>query len=124
MGLSRARQLQLLQHQVASAALSGVKAHEIERSLIAPSTCAEDDKAALWLYAFSFLPRFEQRRIALDRLRAAVAQDARSRSGPSLPVAAAPTDDEAAKRSLERGWETSVRRKAVPSEGPRTPTTS
>ena len=70
-GLSRARRLQLLQHEIASAALSGVGVEEIERSVIAPSSCSEEDKTALRLYGFSFLPRFEQRRVALDRLRAA-----------------------------------------------------
>jgi hypothetical protein len=68
MGLSRAGRLQLLQHQIASAALSGVAAEAIDRDVIVASNCSEEDKAALRLYAFSFLPRFDQRRIALDRL--------------------------------------------------------
>ena len=75
--MSRARQLQLLQHEVASAVLSGAGADQVERRVIAPSSCSEDDKTALRLYAFSFLPRFEQRRIALDRLRAARQEEAR-----------------------------------------------
>ena len=66
--LSRPRQLQVLQHEVASAALSGAGADEIERTVIAPSSCSEHAKAALRLYAFSFLSRFDQRRIAFDRL--------------------------------------------------------
>ncbi len=71
MRLSRARQLQLLQHEISSAALTGAGVDEIDRSVIAPSRCCEEDKAALRLYAFSFLPRFDQRRIALNRLWAA-----------------------------------------------------
>ena len=66
--LSRARQLQVLQHEVASAALSGAGADEIDRTVIAPASCSEHAKAALRLYAFSFLSRFDQRRIAFDRL--------------------------------------------------------
>ncbi len=73
LGLGRAGQLQVLQHQVASAALSGAGADEIERCVIAPSSCSEQAKAALRLYAFSFLPRFDQRRIAFDRLSEASA---------------------------------------------------
>ena len=83
MGLGRARQLQLLQHEIASAALSGVGMDEIERTVIAPSECSGDDKTALRLYAFSFLPRFEQRRIAFDRLSTSRPELARSRSGRS-----------------------------------------
>jgi hypothetical protein len=75
LGLSRAGQLQVLQHQVASAALSGAGADEIERCVIAPSGCSEKAKAALWLYAFSFLSRFDQRRIAFDRLSEVSADD-------------------------------------------------
>ncbi len=71
MALSPSRELQLLQHEVASASLTGVDVNEIERRLIAPSNRSEDDKTALRLYAFSFLSRFEQRRIALERLRTA-----------------------------------------------------
>ena len=67
-GLSRAAQLQVLQHEVASAALSGAGADEIERTVIAPSSCSEQGKAALRLYAFSFLSRFDQRRIDFDRI--------------------------------------------------------
>ena len=73
LALSRAGQLQVLQHQVASAALSGAGPDEIERCVIAPSGCSEQAKAALWLYAFSFLSRFDQRRIAFDRLSKASA---------------------------------------------------
>ena len=74
-GLSRAGQLQVLQHEVASAALSGAGADEIERAVIAPSNCSEQGKAALRLYAFSFLSRFDQRRIAFDRLAEVSADD-------------------------------------------------
>ena len=77
--MSRAQQLQLLQHQIASAALSGVGGEEIEDGMIAPSSCSEEDKAALRLYAFSLLPRFDQRRIALDRLCQAGREEAKSR---------------------------------------------
>lgn len=81
MSLTRANQLQLLQYEIATAALSRVSVDEIERSLIAPSSCPEDDKTALRLYAFSFLSRFEQRRIALDRLCAAQRELKRSPTG-------------------------------------------
>ena len=74
-GSSRAGQLQVLQHDVASAALSGAGADEIERTVIAPSSCSEHAKTALRLYAFSFLSRFDQRRIAFDRLAEASADD-------------------------------------------------
>ena len=76
--MNRQGQLQLLQHKVASAALSGLKVDEIDRELIAPSDCSEDGKAALRLYAFSFLPRFDQRRIAFDQLYAVGNEEAGS----------------------------------------------
>ena len=79
MDLSRARELQLLQHEIASAALSGVGMGEIERSVIETSSCSDEDKTALRLYAFSFLPRFEQRRLALDRLATSRPEAARPR---------------------------------------------
>ena len=94
MGLSRARQLQLLQHQIASAALSGARADEIERNVIARSPCAEEDKSALRLYAFSFLPRFDQRRIALDQLSAAGRDEARPHGSMA--------SGQASERALER----------------------
>ena len=85
--MNRQGQLQLLQHQVASAALSGLKVDEIDRELIAPSDCSEDGKAALRLYAFSFLPRFDQRRIAFDQLYAVGHEEAGS---PACPRALPP----------------------------------
>ena len=115
MGLSRAQQLQLLQHQIASAALSGVEVQEIERRVIEPSNCLEDDKTALRLYAFSFLPRFDQRRLALDRLAEAQRQlgSARrrrvQRQRPERIVATEGAESIAGPR-----------RRASPPEGPRT----
>ncbi len=70
MGLNQSAQLQVLQHQVASAARAGANFEEIERGVIEPSSCSQEAKRALQLYAFSFVPRFDQRRIAFDRMRA------------------------------------------------------
>ena len=61
--------LQLAQHEVACAAITGVGFDEIDKGLIAPSACSDAEKDALRLYACSFLSRFELRRMALDRLR-------------------------------------------------------
>jgi hypothetical protein len=59
--------LQELQHDVAHAALTGVPNKEIAE-VIDTSLVSEEEKAALRLFACSFLSRFELRRMALDRL--------------------------------------------------------
>ena len=61
--------LQSLQHEVASAALTGVPAKEIDERVIDPSRITDEEKAALRLFAWSFVSRFELRRMALDELR-------------------------------------------------------
>jgi hypothetical protein len=58
-----------LQHEVASAALSGVTCDDIDEQVIAPSAVSAEEKAALRLYSLSFLSRFELRRRALDQLQ-------------------------------------------------------
>lgn len=61
--------LQLVQHEVASAALTGIPAKEIDERVIDPSPLTDDEKGALRLFAWSFVSRFELRRMALDELR-------------------------------------------------------
>lgn len=60
--------MQTLQHEVASAALTGNPYNEIEERVIGPSPLSDEEKAALRLYSWSFLSRFELRRMALERL--------------------------------------------------------
>lgn len=67
--------LQVVQHDVACAALTGVELEQIEERVIGLSSCSDEEKQALRLYAWSFLSRFELRRMALERLQ--VAQRAR-----------------------------------------------
>lgn len=78
MSINQNVRLRAVQHQVASAALTGAAFDEIERDVILPSGCSERERDALRLYAWSFLSRFEQRRIALDRLCAKLPPDAGS----------------------------------------------
>jgi hypothetical protein len=61
--------LQTLQHEVACAALTGIPCEEIDERVIDTSPVSDEEKAALQLYSWSFLSRFELRRMALDRLR-------------------------------------------------------
>jgi hypothetical protein len=67
--------LQALQHEVARAALTGVPYDEIDQRVIDPSPISDEEKTALRLFAWSFLPRFELRRMALERLRGLSLQD-------------------------------------------------
>jgi hypothetical protein len=60
--------LQTLQHEVACAAITGVPCEEINERVIDTSPVSDEVKAALRLYSWSFLSRFELRRMALDRL--------------------------------------------------------
>lgn len=76
--------LQVLQHQVASAALTGRGFEEIDESVITASGCSDAQREALRLYALSFLSRFELRRMALDRLfEVGLSEDD---DGPPLPA--------------------------------------
>jgi hypothetical protein len=60
--------LQGLQHQVSCAALIGAPSEQIAE-VIDTSLASDEEKAALRLFAWSFLSRFELRRMALERLR-------------------------------------------------------
>lgn len=57
------------QHEVASAALTGVAVEEIDERVIGPAPLSEGEKTALRLFAYSFLSRVELRQMALERLR-------------------------------------------------------
>ena len=65
--------LQVLQHQVARAALCGVDPEKIEEQVIDPSNLTDEEKAALRLFSSSFrkagADRFELRRRAFEDLR-------------------------------------------------------
>jgi len=61
--------LQILQHEVACAALTGVPCEEINERVIDTSPVSDEEKSALRLYSWSFLSRFELRRMALDQLQ-------------------------------------------------------
>jgi hypothetical protein len=58
-----------LQHDVSSAARSGIPGEEIDKLVIEPSPITDREKAALRIYCWSFLSPPELRRIALKRLR-------------------------------------------------------
>jgi hypothetical protein len=60
--------LRALQHKVAGAGFTGVPWEEIDERVIDPSLTSDEEKAALRLYSYSFLSRFELWRIALERL--------------------------------------------------------
>lgn len=81
MSVNATARLRTVQRQVASAALTGVSFHEIQRDVIERSGCGARECDARRLYALSFLSRFEQRRIALDRLRAEMPRDRSSGIG-------------------------------------------
>jgi hypothetical protein len=54
-----------LHRQIAHAVLSGLDISEIEQDIIEPAPLAEDEKAALWLYAQALSERPRERDLAL-----------------------------------------------------------
>jgi len=46
-----------LQHQIEAAALSGANCDVIEESIIDPAQLDEEEKSALWLYAYALTER-------------------------------------------------------------------
>jgi hypothetical protein len=66
-----------LQQDVASAARSGIPGEEIDKLVIDPSPITDAEKDALRIYCWSFLPRFELHRMALERLRELTFPDGR-----------------------------------------------
>lgn len=54
-----------LQERIAAMMRCGAPLEEVESQVIDPCTLSADQKAALWLYAWSFMERGEQR----DRAR-------------------------------------------------------
>ena len=59
------------QRRVAELVASGASIDHIDDTVIAPAPLTAEAKAALWLYAWSFQPVAEQRRVALEGLAAA-----------------------------------------------------
>ena len=57
-----------LQERIAAMMRCGVPLEDVESQVIDPCTLSADQKAALWLYAWSFMERGEQRDLAQQYL--------------------------------------------------------
>jgi hypothetical protein len=57
------------QSRIAQMMERGATFDEVEADVIHDAPCDSDEKAALWLYAWSFMPRGRQRYRAKQRLR-------------------------------------------------------
>jgi hypothetical protein len=57
------------QFRIAEMMERGASFDEVEADVIDPAPCDTDEKAALWLYARSFMPRGQQRYDANQHLR-------------------------------------------------------
>jgi hypothetical protein len=57
-----------LQERIAAMMMSGVTLDTVESEIIDPSGLSADRKAALWLYAWSFMEGTEQRAVAKSYL--------------------------------------------------------
>jgi len=83
--------LKQVQRDVARRMRRGDSFKAVEEELIDPSPLSDAEKAAVWLYGWSFVNWRNQRREAnahIDQLDRLAAPDARQRFGPRLPAGA------------------------------------
>jgi hypothetical protein len=63
------------QSRIAEMMERGATFHQVEADVIDDAPCDPDEKAALWLYAWSFMPRGQQRYEASQHLRRLAARN-------------------------------------------------
>jgi hypothetical protein len=69
------------QSRIAEMMERGATFAEVEEDVIDEAPCDSDEKAALWLYAWSFMPRGQQRYEAGQHLRRLAARNRRPPAG-------------------------------------------